>query len=217
MIEFALTLPLLLMMLAAAAYFGFATTTQQRLAMAARHAARLVAIESTNGATAPMQGSASGQNDNTYVASLGGDRFLELAKEMLPGLEGRLWVSSPDWDRRVRPLGSGYAALYTRKSGQSGFVAGCLFYGCTLNYELTELNWLAAMMGARFWQRGGTGGDIKGLSVSATCVMPGELPLRGRAGGVGFGMFDLNPALIEQARASVNEGMYQNLPPLVEP
>lgn len=217
MIEFALMLPMLIMILGGAAYFGFATTAQQRLAMGARHAARMVSIESTNGATSPQAGSAKGQSDNKYVGKLSGGRFLDLAKEMLPEFGSRLSVRPPTWDRRVKSLGSGYAALYTRSPGKSGFVVGCLFYGCTLSYELTELNWLATLMGAGFWQGGGDAGmNNKGLRISATCVMPGELPLRGQAGTTKFGIFDLNAALLQQAAEPITIDRYKRLQ-IVEP
>ena len=184
-IELALVLPILVMMLAAAGYVGFAVTTQQRLAIAARQAARAVAAASSQ---------ANEQGVNHYVIGIGGGTYQTAAASALQGFAaGRITVTRPGWTRfGLAPLGAGFAALFRYSNPQAKtsppFVAGCVFYGCTLNYRLTELDWLATLMGLR-----GTG-----LTVSATCVMPGELPMRGYAPEP-FGLLDLNQGLIKQA------------------
>ncbi|MBC7543255.1 MAG: pilus assembly protein [Candidatus Sericytochromatia bacterium] len=212
-IEMALVLPVLVMIMAAAGYFGFAMTTQQRLAMGARQAARAVSAASSM---------ANEKGANLYVATISGGTYQAAAMGALDGLDpARITVTAPAWGRAARPVtgmgassltgvGSGFAALFTftnpAAKASPPFVAGCLFYGCTLNYRLQELDWLATLMGQR----------ATGLTVSATCVMPGELPMRGFAPQP-IGLLDLNQGLIKQAAADpLGEVKYTNMPKLVK-
>ena len=204
-IELALVLPILVMIMAAAGYFGFAMSTQQRLAIAARQAARAVSVASSQ---------ANEGGVNAYVATVGGGTYQAQAMSALQGLDpGRVTVTAPSWLKHNRgvgalvPVGSGYVALFTYRGSKTAppFVAGCLFYGCTLNYRLAELDWLATMMGLR----------SKGLTVSATCVMPGELPMRGYAPQP-IGLLDLNQGLVAQAATDpLKDSKLTNMPKLV--
>jgi hypothetical protein len=200
-IELALVLPILVMMMAAAGYFGFAITAKQRLTIAARQAARAVATQSSE---------ANRSGVNTFVAGIGAGTYAAAAASALEGFDGgRITFRSPNWARHgLMPLSGGAALFIHQASGKTApaYRVGCVFYGCTIDYRLKELDWLATIMGM-----GGTG-----LPISATCVMPGELPMRGIA-GVPFGLLDLNQGLITQAAENpLDNATYKNLPPLVK-
>jgi hypothetical protein len=201
LIELALVLPILVMMMAASAYFGFAITAKQRLTIAARQAARAVATKS---------GEENRKGINTYVAGISAETYQTAAASALTGFDmGRITFKSPNWVRQgLVPLGPG-AALFVYQASPAqtvpAFRTGCVFYGCTIEYRLSELDWLATLMGL----------SSTGLPITATCVMPGELPMRGYA-GVPFGLLDLNQGLIGDAASNpLNDPKFQNLPPLV--
>lgn len=200
LIELALVLPILIMMMAAAGYFGFAVTAKQRLTMAARQAARAVALQSS---------AANRTGRNTYVAGLSAGTYAAAAASALAGFDAsRITIRGPHWARHgLIPLGE-FAALFVHTaSGKTSpaFKVGCVFYGCTIEYRLTELDWLATLMGLR----------RTGLTLSAGCVMPGELPMRGIA-AVPFGLLDLNQGLIAKAAENpLDDTTYTNMPQLV--
>jgi hypothetical protein len=200
LIELALVLPILVMMMAAAGYFGFAITAKQRLTIAARQAARAVALKSSED---------NRKGVNTYVAGISAGTYASAAASALTGFDGgRITFRAPNWARHgLIPLGE-FAALFVHQaSGKTApaFRVGCVFYGCTIEYRLKELDWLATLMGLR----------STGLPIAATCVMPGELPMRGVA-AVPFGLLDLNQGLISQASENpLGNSKYTNLPKLV--
>jgi type II secretory pathway pseudopilin PulG len=201
LIELALVLPILIMMMAAAGYFGFAITAKQRLTIAARQAARAVAAQSSE---------ANRQGFNRYVAGISMDTYRTEAASALTGFNaGRITFRAPDWKRQgLIPLSDGAALMIHQASpGRTApaFRVGAVFYGCVIEYRLKELDWLATLMGL----------GKTGLPISAVCVMPGELPMRGVA-NVPFGLLDLNQGLIGNAVTNpLNDPTFQNLPPLV--
>jgi len=186
MLEFALVLPLLVVLLLAIGYFGHAVTTQQSLNMGTRAMARETSIESTKKADYRTNGSFVSENKVTK------EYLKNLTEQYLSGADkDRIVISSPDVPSDLKPVSSGlfkdnFIFLYSKKGSlltglpltSSDAGVGVLFYGAKVSYQLKELDNIAKLIGLR-----------QGVTISATSLMPAELPLRGN----GYGVIDMNP------------------------
>ncbi len=200
LVEFALVAPMLVLMLCGVVYCGGLVASQQNLAIAARAAARAMAIESTR------QGlkNAVGQGG---VANKGvGSKALEAA---LPGRGATL--AGVSWGA-IGAKGSGHAGSWSKTGtvmlggdlGSTGCGVGVAFYGATakrdLSRDLSPIGRLAARMAP-----GGGLSNMLTPSLSASSVMPAELPIRGNASTVP-GVLDLNPWIAKVVKRPFRRG-----------
>lgn len=190
MLEVALVLPLLAVLLLAIGYFGHAVTTQQSLNMGARAMARQTSLESTLNPDYRTNGSFIAKNKVTQEY---------LKDKVLNNLSGadkeRIVISTPDVPSDLKPVGSSlfkdnFVFLYVKKGNLVTTLPltafdvniGVIFYGAKVSYQLKELDNIAKIIGLR-----------QGVTISATSLMPAELPLRGD----GYGLLYLNPWISE--------------------
>ncbi|MGV3526718.1 MAG: TadE/TadG family type IV pilus assembly protein [Candidatus Sericytochromatia bacterium] len=218
MTEFAIVLPLLLVLMLAVGYFGHAIISLQNLNAAARSAARLMALASTETPDRRMRGS--------YDAT--SEQFLSLARTQLENTvrpeqltmrsETRLghdYNSVLQLEGEFSRLSNHRFAYVLQESVDATsfqynnpvpedregnlpanlqnlrFGIGSVFYGGTLQYSLDELTPISRFL---FRMR-----DEPAIKMGATALMPAEMPLR----GAGYGLITVNPWLSELIGASV--------------
>lgn len=196
LVETALVLPLLLVLMLAVGYFGHAVIAQQNMNIAARHAARSLAMESTSTAERRMLGIYEPTQEDFI-------RFAEAALEETVG-KGQVRAAETTqlnhnykeefsmignfsavtqqkhlylYQEEVLPLSYLHPTPQDR-NGQvpemvelTRFGLGAVFYGGTLEYKLDELDPLAKLI--FFWEKDPS------LTVKGTSLMPAELPMRG--------------------------------------
>ena len=200
LIEMMIVVPFLILLLLGIGYFGHAITVQQHLNMAARYMARQISMDSTSKSGYRMNGGYSFDKKD----------MKDLVVKALPGAdEDRIIIKNPDVPAGLTPVGGilpidRFTFLYAKKGVlnitipitnlQAG--VGTLFYGAQISYQLKELDNIAKAIGLR-----------QGVTVSATSLMPAELPLRGN----GYGLLELNPWISEIITEDVNNDHYQNL------
>jgi hypothetical protein len=176
--EFALIAPLLVIMLGGILYCGGLVIAQENLSIAARHAARRMALEGTEHAL--VQGDA-----KTGSAQLAVD-------EAVPGMRG-IVAAGMNWGQVN--LGQGrmidaHMALYAKKGsikvGKKSYQCGigCLFYGVKVQKDLSrDLAPVARLVDAF------SGHKIGGVAtLGANGVMPGDLPPTGSGDGSVMGL-----------------------------
>ena len=208
MVETAIMLPLLVMLLIGVGYFGSIITLQHNLSVAARYAARAVAIESSKD---PMD-----RDNGTYLLKVGAKSFRDEALKALPGFDVSRLLAHPihvdqiaylaDSVNKGRfepiPQSGGFAFVYKltgKVDGVSSTLSGrpvgdlrglsvgvgAIFYGVRLTYRLKELDWMAGFL---FRKR-------EGITIEGISMMPAELPLRSTGGD--YGLMDLNNGLFK--------------------
>jgi Flp pilus assembly protein TadG len=217
MVETALVLPLLVLLLLGVGYFGSIITLQHNLTVAARYAARSVAIESTRDPTDRAFG--------TFFPKVNAGMFKNYAMRSLPGLnEKRLTVQPVDLNSLIpfKDFGStstmteinGYTSIFLLSGTSAAHASsvtmggkmvtelqnmtvglGVVFFGARLTYRLTELDWLA-----RFLFR-----KKEGVTIDAVALMPAELPLRSGPTRVNAGLMDINDGLFSIVRTDPND------------
>ncbi|MEB3328115.1 MAG: TadE/TadG family type IV pilus assembly protein [Candidatus Sericytochromatia bacterium] len=188
LVEFSLVLPMLVVLLLGVAYCGGLVLAQQSLAVSARHVARSMALEATRQGLEDPRGRG-GQPDEAVArralnqaaprggAALAGVRWGAL------GASGR-GMAGALVKRGTLPLGP---ALGNARCG-----IGVALYGATVKRDLSRDLSPLGRVAARLAPGGGLAGRLA-PSLSATAVMPGELPIRGRVRGGVPGVLDLNP------------------------
>ncbi|PIQ28144.1 hypothetical protein COW36_05100 [bacterium (Candidatus Blackallbacteria) CG17_big_fil_post_rev_8_21_14_2_50_48_46] len=208
LVELAIVFPLLLVLLLAVGYFGHAVGSQQNLNMAARSAARQMAMDSTATATRRTLGNYSPDaeiflnlasanlrdqiranqllvrpqtwlnHDYNDLFSLQG-RFERLNEHrFVYKLQATVDATGPDYNTPT-PKDRNDKVPANLQSLEMGL--GALYYGGTLQYRLDELNPIARLI----FQLD----SDPTIRVGATALMPAELPLRGS----GYGLLELNP------------------------
>lgn len=213
MVETALVLPLLIILLLGVGYFGSVITMQHNLTVAARYAARAVAVESTKDPKDRVWG--------TFFVRVTPKMFKDYAMRALPGFKENRISVQPIPVEVVLPFKdfgntssftaiNDYTYLYLisgeahassnniNKTGSNSVPElksmkvglGAVFYGIRLTYRLAELDWIA-----RFLFR-----KKEGVTIDAISMMPAELPLRS---GSLFGLHKVNSGLMDQ-----NEGLF---------
>ncbi|MEB3284977.1 MAG: TadE/TadG family type IV pilus assembly protein [Candidatus Sericytochromatia bacterium] len=187
LVEFVLILPLLILLLLGVTYCGGLVTSLQNTAIAARHVARSVALDATLQGLKDPRGRG-GKADETV-----GRRALA---ESLP--VGAVSVAGINWGR-AGTAGRGMAGALLKKgtvslgpvAGQASCGIGVALYGATVKRDLTrDLTPLGRLV-SRLVPGGGVG-NLLLPTLSASAIMPAELPIRGRGGPV-VGVLDLNP------------------------
>lgn len=198
--EFALVLPMLVLMLCGVVYCGGLVASQQNLAVGARAAARAMAIEATRqGLKNPV-----GQGG---VANKGvGSQALEAA---LPGRGATL--AGVSWGA-IGARGSGHAGSWSKTGsvmlsnelGSAKCGIGVAFYGATVKRDLSRDLSPIGRLAARMTPGGGLSNMLT-PSLSASSVMPAELPIRGNANTVP-GVLDLNPWIAKVVKRPFRPG-----------
>lgn len=215
-VETALVLPLLVLLLVGVGYFGSVITLQHNLTVAARYAARAVAIESSR---IPLE-----RTEGSFVNRLSAKMFLDYAVRSVPHLDSdRIKVEPFPLDQLAIvkttvsqgkfepiPTGKGFAYVYkltgkanaysTNLKGEQvaqlsnmGVGVGAVFYGVKVTYELKELSWMARFLFRR-----------SNITLQASSMMPAELPLRSLLNsGVSYGLMDINNDLFKLIRTNV--------------
>jgi hypothetical protein len=187
LVEFAFILPMLVLMLAAIVYLCGLVVAQQSMAVAARSAARSMALDAT------AQGLRNAAGRGGVARPAVGTAAMQAS---LPGAAVRM--AGVTWASLGPIRGGPYAASFLKTnsrislgSGEYGQAAiGCALYGATvtrdLRSNLTPIGQLAATMSPRE-------GLARRLlpSLSATSVMAAELPIRGTMSGA-QGILDSN-------------------------
>jgi hypothetical protein len=188
LVEFALVLPMLVLLLLGVVYCGGLVLAQQSLAVSARHVARTVALEATRQGLEDARGRG-GQPDEAVarralaqVAPRGGASLAGVSWGAL-GASGR-GMAGALVKRGTLPLGP---SLGNARCG-----IGVALYGATVKRDLSRDLSPLGRVAARLTPGGGLA-NMLAPSLSATAVMPGELPIRGRAAGGVPGVLDLNP------------------------
>lgn len=186
LVEFALMAPLLVLMLCGVVYCGGLVAAQQNLAIGARAAARAMAIDATR---AYLKNPAAGGRANKGV----GQQALDAA---LPG-RGATLAGVTFSALGAGTQGSGHAGSWTKTGriaipglGQKACGVGVALYGATARRDLARDLSPIGRLSARLTPGGGLS-NMLAPSLSASSVMPAELPLRG--GGTVKGVLDLNP------------------------
>lgn len=187
LVEFVLVLPLLILLLLGVVYCGGLVVSLQNTAVAARHVARSVALDATLKGLKDVRGRG-GRADEAV-----GRRALA---ESLP--VGAVSVTGINW-RRTGASGRGMAGVLVKKgtvtlgpvAGSAPCGIGVALYGATVKRDLTRDMTPLGRLAARLVPGGGLGNMLM-PSLSASALMPAELPIRGRGGAV-LGVLDLNP------------------------
>ncbi|MEB3197245.1 MAG: TadE/TadG family type IV pilus assembly protein [Candidatus Sericytochromatia bacterium] len=187
LVEFALVLPMLVLLLLGVVYCGGLVLVQQSTAMAARHAARTVALDAT--LKGLKDGRGKGLQPDEQLAR-------KAVSEAMPRSTVR--VTGVAWSR-LGASGRGMAGVYAKTGtlslgaglGQARCGVGVALYGATvtrdLSRDMTPLGRLAARM-----LPGGGLSNLLTPALSASALMPAELPIRGRDAQTP-GLLDLNP------------------------
>lgn len=187
LVEFALIAPVLVLVLAGVAYCGGLVIQQQGLAVAARHVARTAALDATlEGLRRGQgQGSTEASRRKALSASLGAAQGVSTRSVRW----GHLGTRGPG---RLRELGGYDAALVAQSSLEAGGKSykmglGVLYTGVSvskdLSRDLSPVGRLASLLGGGLT-------NLAGGQLSASSVMPMELPPKNRGG---VGVLDLNP------------------------
>ena len=187
LVEFVLVLPLLILLLLGVVYCGGLVASLQNTAVAARHVARSVALDATLKGLKDPRGRG-GQADEAV-----GRRALA---ESLPS--GAVSVAGINWGR-TGAAGRGMAGALVKKgtvnlgpvAGSASCGIGVALYGATVKRDLTRDLTPIGRLASRLVPSGGLG-NLLLPSLSASALMPAELPIRGRGGAV-TGVLDLNP------------------------
>ena len=187
LVEFALVLPMLLLMLCGVVYCGGLVASQQGLAIGARAAARAMALDGTRRALKNPAGQGGVANKGVGSAAL---------EAALPGRGASL--AGVSWSA-IGAKGAGHTGSWSKTGsvmlggdlGSARCGVGVAFYGATakrdLSRDLSPIGRLAARM-----TPGGGLSNMLSPSLSASSVMPAELPIRGNT-TTQPGVLDLNP------------------------
>lgn len=213
-VETAIMLPLLVMIIVGIGYFGSAITIQHNITVAARHAARSVAIDST---TNPLD-----RTEGTFFMRLTSENFKKYAQQALPGFDPTRIKVEPVPMTKLPPLqlgrgssffpipaSKGFAYLF-KKEGKASAVSssypenkpvrqlssinvgvGAIFFGVRLTYRLKELDWMSNFLFKR----------KEGITLEGISFMPAELPLR----GMGYGLMGINEGLYGIVQVDVSK------------
>ena len=185
--EFALLLPLLIILMAGITYAGGLLAANQNLAIAARHAARRMAIDATQAGLKNSLG-----QGGVAKATVG----REALDEAWP--RGGLVLAGVKWGA-IGVEGTGYAAAYTKTGrvqlpapfGSMKCGVGVALYGATAVKSLrSDLSPMGKIV--KDFAPGGGLANLMLPSLSAASVMPAELPIHGKGGGAP-GVLELNP------------------------
>lgn len=224
LLEFAILGSLLISIFLAVGYIGFAVTTQQRLHVAARFAAREMSKESTTRSNHRATGGYITQRATK-------ERFEQLALQNLNGQINPLWLSSlakAKFNQTLveinRFLGENSkfqsvnttSWLYTHSetiphinqlvspaptdiNGDSPNSLTNLHFGVGALYFGNSLTYRLNAMApiARYF-------GIKNMVIKATSLMPAELPLRGSTGTAEYGLLALNPWIARIVQEDIN-------------
>lgn len=187
LVEFALVVPLLLIILGGVVYCGLMVVEQERLAMASRHVARKMALNATE------RGLKSGKGGKA-LSSARDEAFRQTGEKSsnvrVKGINwGGLASETGNSPGRLSKIDTHTGMLMATQrvtlqdlGGRGGkpttMGIGVVYHGVTLNRDLKDLAGLGQM--ARIGVPG----------VSATSVMPSELPPRGEKGVKG--VLDMN-------------------------
>ena len=186
MVEFALVIPLLLMILGGVVYCGMMVVEQERLAMASRHVARKMAL------SAIERGIKTGKSGRA-TATVRDEAFRQTGeKSSNTNVKGINWnglSSETGGPGRLRKVDAHTGVLVATqrvspkdlsgRGGKAGTMGvGVVYHGVTLNRDLKDLAGLGQLA------------KISVPGVSATSVMPAELPPKGERGVQG--VLDMN-------------------------
>lgn len=190
LVEFALVVPLLLLILGGVIYCGIMVVYQEKLAVASRHVARKMALDSverglSRGKAGP--GSATVRDQAMKEAGVNGKEFR--ASGVNWSAIGRETGSRPGSVRKINANTGVFQA--TRKGvalkdlgGRTGgkpatFGIGVVFHGVTITRDMKDLQGIGNLA------------KIGVPGISATSIMPAELPPKGERGVPG--VLDMNP------------------------
>jgi hypothetical protein len=188
LVEFALVLPMLVLMLCGVVYCGGLVASQQNLAVAARGAARAMALEATQKGLKNVDGRGGTANKGAGTAAI---------EAALPGRGASL--AGVSWSKTGANRGSGFAGAYVKtgtvqlgEAGSAGCGIGVALYGATVKRDLSRDLSPIGRLAARLTPGGGLS-NMLAPSLSSSSVMPAELPLRGVTPANVPGVLDLNP------------------------
>jgi hypothetical protein len=190
LIEFALVVPLLLLILGGVVYCGIMVVYQEKLAIAGRHVARKMAIDSTQrGMTKGSAGPASATIRDQAMREAGVNGREIRASGVNWSALGRETGSRPGSIKKINGNTAVFQAtrkgvslkdLGGRTTGKPATMGiGVVLHGVTLTRDMKDLAGVGNL--ARI--------NVPGIS--ATSVMPAELPPRGERGVPG--VLDMNP------------------------
>jgi Flp pilus assembly protein TadG len=188
LVEFALVLPMLVLLLLGVVFCGGLVLSQQSLAVSARHVARTVALEATRKGLEDPRGRG-GQADEAVAR--------RALAQVAPGAKAALGGVS--WGA-IGASGRGMTGALVKQGtislgpalGNARCGVGVALYGVTVKRDLSRDMAPVGRAAAGLTPGGGLT-NMLAPSLSATAVMPAELPIRGRGGGGVPGLLELNP------------------------